>query len=242
MSHSTHSHSNSFYGTPAQGVPQDLPFLAPTALAVRDSASTTPLPYGDYDAAPGTPTNSAPLLPPSGLRDSNYDSVYDPPQERFASNVGFNNKEAASPYAGGGSPSDASDLAGRHMNAKKPFWKKPWVLVLTAVAIVIIAAAVVVPVVLVGRHKSSGSTSGAAAAPSQTSGSGNGQQQPGGGGGTKPTQTLATWGGDGSTVTMEDGNTFVYKNSFGGFCEFLFISSLFFSLCVGTLEAKNARR
>ena len=47
-------------------------------------------------------------------------------------------------------------------------------------------------------------------------GAGLGGRGGGGGGGGGAQTNLATWGGDGSTVTTDDGSTFVYKNSFGG--------------------------
>lgn len=36
---------------------------------------------------------------------------------------------------------------------------------------------------------------------------------------TKHTEVAPITGGDGSTVTLEDGSTFVYSNPFGGYCE-----------------------
>ncbi|KDQ20949.1 glycoside hydrolase family 5 protein [Botryobasidium botryosum FD-172 SS1] len=48
-----------------------------------------------------------------------------------------------------------------------------------------------------------------------TGGSGGGGNGHGGGG--KPGSNGATTGGDGSVITMEDGTTFTYKNSFGGY-------------------------
>lgn len=78
--------------------------------------------------------------------------------------------------------------------------RRRW-LFLGAAALLVVAIAVAVPIgVVFGRKNSSGSGGG-------SGGSGGGS----GGGKNGPTT-----GGDGSTVTTEDGSTFIYSNQFGG--------------------------
>ena len=89
--------------------------------------------------------------------------------------------------------------------------KSRWPIWFFLAALVVIAAAVVIPVyffvIKPKNHHASSSSS--------TSGS-NGNNTSSGG--TPPkTQTVLT-GGDGSKITTEDGETFVYNNTFGGFC------------------------
>lgn len=77
-------------------------------------------------------------------------------------------------------------------------------------ALVIIAAAVAIPVgVVVGRRNSNKSASG-----STSDGDGSGLNPAGT---DDPPNVAVITGGDGSTVTTEDGQTFVYNNKFGGF-------------------------
>ncbi|KAJ7463501.1 glycoside hydrolase family 5 protein [Mycena galericulata] len=79
------------------------------------------------------------------------------------------------------------------------------------VAVIIVAAAVVIPVyflVIKKHHDAAAAASG---------GSGGGSGGAGSGGGVKGSVGAVTTGGDGSTVTTDSGETFVYKNSFGGY-------------------------
>ena len=115
--------------------------------------------------------------------------------------------------------------------ATRPFYKRPWFWMLSAVAVAAVVVAVVVPVVLVA-HKDSKHTSGADGAAANSGGSNTGNTGGGNttsGGNTGGGAVRAVTGGDGSTITMEDGTTFTYHNQFGGFCEYSYIllSSVF---------------
>lgn len=113
-------------------------------------------------------------------------------------------------YGSGGYNKEATYIgAGR----RRPFYKRPWFYLLLLAAAVVVALAVALPVSLIHKHTS---TSGATASGGSSSGNGGNGGGGGGNGGGKGTTTLATWGGDGSTVTKDDGSTFVYRNSFGG--------------------------
>ncbi|KAI0343529.1 glycoside hydrolase [Trametopsis cervina] len=99
---------------------------------------------------------------------------------------------------------------------RKPWYKRPLPLAGLAALVAVVVVAVVVPVVLTTHHSgSSSNTSASGSTSSSNNGGGNTGNSTTDGG--KGQSALATWGGDGSTVTMDDGSTFVYKNSFGGF-------------------------
>ncbi|KAI0333252.1 glycoside hydrolase [Cubamyces sp. BRFM 1775] len=113
--------------------------------------------------------------------------------------------------------SDAADYAPRSSNSR-PLYKRPRFLLASGVALVaVIIIAVVVPVYFtVVKPNQHNAVKGGAASGPNSNGHGNGAGS-GTASATVPVQTAVTMGGDGSTVTMEDGTTFVYKNPFGGF-------------------------
>lgn len=232
------SASYSYYGTPNTGpgdLPphpemaeyprsQELPFLAPTALNVptgslnsihRDSGSTTP-----YLDEVSTPTNSAPLLPAGEYHD---DPGYR--QAAFGGGGGaYRDPNYGDPFPTR-TPRHIKEEVGAYTDAARatrPIYKRPWFWLVAAVAVAVVVVAVVVPVVLVS-HKDNKDTSGHS---SSAASNGNSGSNGTGSGNTTSTGNTgavrATTGGDGSTVTMEDGTTFVYHNSFGGFCECFF--------------------
>ena len=193
----------------------------------------------DLDAY-GTPTASSPFIPPAPLgggvpgpmpsaysltsstpRDSGYNQ-YSNYNERDALGTPNNNSAPLLVHSDGHENYNKEHAAflGADAARRRPFYKKPWFYFLLAAAAVVIALAVALPVVFVNRHhnnnNASTSTSGGS---SSGGGSGSGGGDGGGGGGGGKTSTLATSGGDGSTVTKADGSTFVYHNQFGGFCE-----------------------
>jgi hypothetical protein len=92
---------------------------------------------------------------------------------------------------------------------RKPLFKRPLFLVLALLALLIIAVAVVVPVyfVVIKKHTSNASAASSGGGSSTSSAPG-----------SSPT-AHATTGGDGSIITTETGETFTYRNPFGGFCE-----------------------
>ena len=87
--------------------------------------------------------------------------------------------------------------------------------VLACLGCVILVLAIILPVYFVvirkrnptsGHHGNSGS-----------SGDSGPTTSAGGNSGSNPTNNAPTWGGNGSVVTKEDGTTFVYNNTFGGY-------------------------
>ena len=91
--------------------------------------------------------------------------------------------------------------------------------VLLLVALAAIIVAVIVPVYFtvikpkLNQSNKSNTSGGGGGGSSPNSGS------PGGGGSTPPGSSNPITGGDGSTITAADGTTFIYHNSFGGFCK-----------------------
>jgi hypothetical protein len=77
--------------------------------------------------------------------------------------------------------------------------------------IIVIIIAVVVPIVVLKNHHNTNNNTSASGSPSQPN-------APTHSGKPSPSSSTTT-GGNGSTVTQEDGTTFTYINPFGGFCE-----------------------
>lgn len=87
-------------------------------------------------------------------------------------------------------------------------------LIFAALALAIIILAVILPVYFTvikpkNSHDSPASVPGSVHNPDNHNGSSTGSSP------------VLTTGGDGSTVTTDDGSTFTYTNKFGGFCEYL---------------------
>ena len=81
-------------------------------------------------------------------------------------------------------------------------------LIIAAVVFALVVAAIVIAVLLT-RPKSSHSASSPSPSPPRPTSGPDGSDRP-------PRPAGATSGGSGSTVTKDDGNTFVYINNFGG--------------------------
>ena len=165
---------------------------------------------------------------PSTPRDSSggYDSAYEREPLATPSNNSAAALAGAPKEATEGSPFISGAVGGAGepygYGRKKPFFKRPAVLLALAALVAVVVVAVVVPVV-VTRHNSSNSnastkggtsSSGSTGGNSTDNGNDNGKGSDDGG---KGQTNLVTWGGDGSTVTKDDGTTFIYNNSFGGF-------------------------
>lgn len=87
---------------------------------------------------------------------------------------------------------------------------------LVAAAIIAVAVVVAVYFAIIKPHNKDSDVSGGSSSGSHQGGSTATTAPPTSGTG-KPTQNLAVTGGDGSKVTMDDGSTFTYQNSFGGY-------------------------
>ena len=176
---------------------------------------------------------AAALQPPTaGFRDSNYrDSYGEPSNLSFDSskpiadqpggqgiNTPYNNELLSADatrstallsekggMGGMAYPPSSPPRADSGVGSKKS--KRPWIIGGAVALVAIIAIAVAVPIAI--KHTSSSSSS-------SSSNNGGGSSNGGAGGGDAGTSSI-TIGGDGSTVTMEDGTTFTYNNTFGGF-------------------------
>ncbi|KAI0359285.1 glycoside hydrolase [Trametes cingulata] len=109
---------------------------------------------------------------------------------------------SASASGSGDLPASKESYADDSLAAPRtPVYKRPvfWVVAAGIVAVVVVAVVVPVYFTVVKPNQHTRVSSGSATSPD------------------KPVQTAVTTGGDGSTVTMEDGTTFVYNNKFGGY-------------------------
>jgi glucan 1,3-beta-glucosidase len=103
----------------------------------------------------------------------------------------------------------AAVYGGRPKNRQRLF------IIAGGVAAVLLVLAIAIPVA-VTLSKKGGSSSDSKS--SSTAGGGGGSSGSAGASATgKPVAAIAVTGGDGSTVTMDDGSTFTYQNSFGGY-------------------------
>jgi hypothetical protein len=176
--------------------------------------------------APSLPALDAPLEPPrasffsgpgpsigeSSPRDSRVDSTTGPENDKEGTTPGQSTTLLPVGKEEGAVFSYPASRA-------RPFYRRPAGLAIALGALVAVVLAIALPVSLVHKGKNSQSNG--------SKGSGNGTGPGSGNGNPKsPTNTSnAITGGDGSTITS--GNTsFVYHNSFGGTCEFLFPSVL----------------
>ncbi|KAI0073577.1 glycoside hydrolase [Panus rudis PR-1116 ss-1] len=176
-------------GTPTPQQQEVTPFLAPPGLPFLDSPASTPRGSTAYPDSFGAAGSNTNL------------------------NAGYGEKESyASPSPLGKDEDEGPEVA------RKPWYKRPLVWALAAVSIVVLILAIVLPVyfAVVKPNKNSSSPSGASSSNGNegnhtTSGNGDNNNS----GGAK--NNIVITGGDGSTVTKDDGSTFVYRNQFGGF-------------------------
>lgn len=188
------------YATPAPSLPPSLPVVDSAPL--RDLEAPLEPPRASF-LAPGPSIASSP-------RDSRAESTTGPENEKI-----FTPGQSTA-YLQDGKPEDAEAPLSQPVSKTRPIYRRPVWLAIAAGAIVAIALAVALPVSLTHKSKHT-----------QSNNSGN---KPNGGNGTgsgnpnspnNPSNAIT--GRDGSTVVS--GNTsFVYKNPYGGICEFLFSS------------------
>lgn len=94
----------------------------------------------------------------------------------------------------------------------RPRWRRPFVLALASLLALATITALVVSLAVTKRHHSHYD-------PGQQGDHSSGISD-GGSDATVSTTAAFQTGGDGSIVTKSDGTSFVYNNTFGGFCEF----------------------
>ena len=117
--------------------------------------------------------------------------------------------DASSP---GGSPGGAASPAPEYLAEKRAAYaapaakKKRWIWVAVAAGVCLVIAVALGVIFGVVKKKSSSDNNSSSNSSSGSGGSSGGS-----------TSTLAITGGDGSTVTTDNGTTFTYQNSFGGY-------------------------
>lgn len=183
------------------------------ALSTTGSQVDKEAPVLALDSTPLEPPRASFFSPgPSIAENSSRDS-------RAVSTTGLEgDKEASTPahstalLPAGKYPEDpASQYAAR----SRPFYRRPVWLAIALGALVALILVIILPVYFTVIHKSNNNSSAVSNSPGSSTSSG-----------ARPTPTSnpntpsgATTGGDGSTIVS--GNTsFVYKNPFGGYCEF----------------------
>jgi hypothetical protein len=184
------------YATPAPSLPPSLP--------VVDSA-----PLQDLEA-PLEPPRASFLAPGPSIASSPRDS-------RAESTTGPENEKSFTPgqstaYLQEGKPEDAEAPLSQPVSKTRPIYRRPVWLAIAAGALVAVALAVALPVTLTHKSKHTQSNSSG----NKPSGNGTGSGNPN----TPNNTSNAITGRDGSTVGSGS-TSFVYKNPYGGFCEFL---------------------
>jgi glucan 1,3-beta-glucosidase len=168
--------------------------------------------------APNTPSPAVhDLQPPRASYINPEDSISTTPRDSYhdvASNAASNSgpliPQAEKP-AGGYNYNEPEDLSASKRSPLRG--KRLWLMSFCALAVLIIVIVVPVYVAVVkpNQHKAASSATGGAGGSS-----GNGPTKPGA---NPQSPSGAITGGDGSTILLEDGTSFTYKNPFGGFCK-----------------------
>ena len=198
--------------------PQDPPFN-PDGITEEDLARPRFLGHAAGDGARGSFASSFSV--PSRLNDDNSSSVY-------ALNPLGQNRDSAAGYSSVPYQDDPhdSDLAagnvsptrrGRYLEEKRETYaapnksKRKMIIGMIAVGVIIAAIAIVVALYFTVIKKSSNTSSKTGG----SSGGGNNNNGNGGNNNNNPSNKIVT-GGDGSTITFDDGTQMTYSNKFGG--------------------------
>ena len=191
---------------------RDDPFVPPNPQFSRDSA------YGLQPSLNSTPRASA-------VGEPNTNSYYDTPVGSNSNNqIPLLDQDGSygTPRGDAGKEYDpyADRSAGLYGSGKKSLLKRPIFWAGMVVLIVVVVAAVILPVYFVVIKPNNNNSSAAGAASNNNGNSTGGNSTSGGNNGG---QKVLITGGDGTTITKDDGTTFVYNNTLGGFCELVFI-------------------
>jgi glucan 1,3-beta-glucosidase len=193
----------------------------PDSIAASFAASNTPSPVHDLEPPRASYIQ---VNPEDSISSTPRDSYHDVASNNAASNSGPLIPESEKPAAGY-NYNEPEDLAA---SKNAPLRKKRllWLALLGAlvVLIIVIVVPVYVAVVKPNHKKTSGATGGAGGS------SGSGPTKPGA---NPQSPSGAITGGDGSTVLLEDGTSFTYKNPYGGFCKLSSLCSLPVDVWVG---------
>lgn len=197
------------------------PLEPPSAPYLQPGPSLNNTPRESYVDASSQPRDSA---APADLASPSASTPFLNESERQTASSSAVGLSAAAVGAGAGAGVAAGAYEGEKEYAtgagattaarpRKPIYKRPLCWLITAAAFIIVVLAVILPIYFTIIKPHNGSASGSA-----SGGSGSNPGSPSG----------ATTGGNGSEVVdSATGETFVYTNNFGGFCEFLFQVSSF---------------
>ena len=179
-------------------------------VALRSSLSSPPSPSPMSSPAP---EDSVPSTPP--IQDG--DAPLRPPALLNLTPLGSSTRGSLTPSANAplvpetekvyGNGNGLEEDAIRQPERRKSLFQRPIFLFAVAAACVVVVLAVILPVyftVIKPKDKTSSSGGGN---PNSNSTNGNPNSPKG-----------LTTGGDGSTITMDNGTQFTYRNPFGGFC------------------------
>lgn len=163
---------------------------------------------------PDQPIFNEPLLPPAApfLAPSEGSPT---PRGSYVTNNSATNSAPLLPGSGEKELPGAPNVT---YGRSKPLHKRPLFWALAAAAVALIVVAVIVPVYFVVIKPKNNTVTG---------GNSNGPNDNGNGNNPNPTHdppTSKISGGNGSTITTDDGTKFTYLNPFGGICEW---SSIF---------------
>jgi glucan 1,3-beta-glucosidase len=201
----------------------DSPFLSFLLPPIHPGFKMERRPSSEYQpnpsrsVTPDQPVFNEPLLPPTTTFLAPSEGPYTPRDSYLTSNSATNSAPLLPEGGEKVLPSGGDFPAGR----SKPLHKKPLIWALAAAAIALIAVAVVVPVYFVVIKPKNNTVTGGSN--SNGNNNGNGNDTP-----THESPNNKISGGNGSTITTQDGSTFTYINPFGGICEW---SSNFFIMC-----------
>ncbi|KZP09032.1 glycoside hydrolase family 5 protein [Athelia psychrophila] len=168
----------------------------------------TPLPMGDSGLEPPRASFFDPQSSTSTPRDSVVASSMNDSSHRLSEGLLVQGEDGAT--------SDQHDrelvpAGAQEENGKKRSSRKMLLGLAALGALIVVVLVVILPVyfTVIKKHNSSASSSGGGGA----TGAGGGG---GGSPGSSPGSKAAITGGDGSTITMDNGSNFTYSNAFGG--------------------------
>lgn len=157
---------------------------------------------------PDQPVFNEPLLPPAAPFFAPSEGS-PTPRDSYLTNNSATHSAPLLPEVGEKDLPDPRNLTG---SGSKPLHKRPLIWALAVAAVALIAVAVIVPVYFVViKPKNNTVTGGDSNSPNDN---GNGNNN----GPTHQPPTSKTSGGNGSTITTQDGTKFTYINPFGGIC------------------------
>lgn len=194
---------------PMQDIPPGAARPRFQGTAVREDGSTFRDSFASSTFNPASVNSSVYALNPPGAAGGNNHSSSYLDRYRDDPNSGYQDEspEPASDYASKVGPGYLEEKRAAYLSPRSQ--TKKWAMIGGgALLLVIIGVAVAVPVIL---SKNKGDSSSA-------SSSGSNGHNPSGSDNTGSRNVVT--GGDGSTITMEDGTTFTYTNQFGGYWYF----------------------